>query len=136
LYYNVHFQHKGQTDWNYILYGHYDDIGAEGGYGYCRKLGTDAYGYGILIADQRGHDYADDPYNHNNGGVTRFQTECVSMMHEIGHSLRIVDLDAYGNEVYCDQGGNSYCVMAQMSWDNCDDNPFYCTHHWAQRIFP
>jgi len=32
-------------------------------------------------------------------------------------------------EDYCD---NSHCVMAKVNWDNCDDSPYYCSHHWAQ----
>lgn len=128
-YYNVYFDHTGQAGtWKYVLFGHYDADGHQYA-GWTDQVG----GNKIFIADQANDDYANDWWNHWIGGVTDTQVEKVVLMHEGGHSINICELDGQGQEVYC---SNSFCVMATVNWDNCDDNPYYCTYHWGQRDFP
>jgi len=92
--------------------------------GYAKAPGDD-----LNIADGACDAYANNWWNHNIGGVTEEQVEKVVLMHELGHSINIIDRDVNGNEVYC---SDSHCVMSKVNWDNCDDNPYYCAHHWAQ----
>jgi len=127
-YYNVWFDHRGQAGlWKYVLFGHNSDMA--GVLGWCDQVG----GNRIFIADQACDDYANDWWNYWIGGVRDTQVEKVVLMHEGGHSISIIELDAQGFEFYCT---NSFCVMATVNWDNCDDNPYYCTYHWARRVFP
>ena len=127
-YYNVWFDHIGQAGlWKYVLFGHSSDMA--GVFGWTDQLG----GNRIFIADQTCDDYANDWWNYWIGGVRDTQVEKLVLMHEGGHSIRICELDGQGHEVYC---SNTFCVMATVSWDNCDDNPYYCTYHWSQRRYP
>ena len=107
--------------YRYCIFGCRD---AHGSLGWAYAPGAD-----IFIADQSCDEYADDWWNHWFGGVTHEQVEKVVLMHELGHNINIIDKDTQGNEVYC---SDSHCVMALVNWDNCDDNPYYCDHHWAQ----
>ena len=64
--------------------------------------------------------------------VTEWQMEAVVLMHEIGHSVGVIDRDSKGLEKYC---SDAFCVMATGSFLNCDPSPHYCSHHWSQVDF-
>jgi hypothetical protein len=127
-YYNVYFDHRGQAGaWKYVLFGHHTPLA--GVCGWTDQVG----GNRIFVADQTCDDYAYDWWNRWFGGVTETQVEKLVLMHEGGHSINILEVDAHGDEVYC---SNSFCVMSTVNWDSCDDHPYYCTFHWEQRSFP
>jgi len=95
--------------------------------GYAEAPGDD-----LNIADGACDAYANDWFNHWIGGVTEEQVEKVILMHELGHCINIIDwtwVNGERKEDYCD---NTHCVMAKVNWDNCDDKPYYCSHHWAE----
>jgi PKD repeat protein len=62
--------------------------------------------------------------------VTEWQMETVILMHELGHSIAIIDYDSNYKEDYC---SDLFCVMALASFFSCDPNPKYCSHHWSLR---
>ncbi|UCE36335.1 MAG: PKD domain-containing protein [Thermoplasmata archaeon] len=62
--------------------------------------------------------------------ITEWQAEAVVLMHELGHSINIVDFNPYPVEDYC---SDKSCVMALGNYKNCKSNPGYCSHHWSQR---
>ncbi|UCE73790.1 MAG: hypothetical protein JSV56_12305 [Methanomassiliicoccales archaeon] len=62
--------------------------------------------------------------------ATNWQIEAVVLMHELGHSIEIINLDSNDDEIYCPKG---WCVMAKGSFTNCDNNPKYCSQHWGLR---
>lgn len=122
LYYNVYFDCKGYPGWKYVLFGHYSED-YPNALGWTNQKGGDK----IFIADQKCANWASD------NGVTKDQVVRVAMMHESGHSISIVDT-SWGEEVYCT---NSFCVMAHANLDSMSQSePYYCGHHWSQRVFP
>jgi PKD repeat protein len=62
--------------------------------------------------------------------ITEWQAEAVVLMHELGHSIDIIDYDSNWDEDYC---SDQNCVMALGNYKNCKDDPGYCSHHWSQR---
>jgi len=118
---NNHFDLNYMYGVNYLLVGHYDEVGTTCGWN---------YGEQIFIADQACANYASSygwlGFSHMD--VTR----CV-LMHECGHSIHIYE-GSGGNEQYC---SNTFCVMSQVNIDNCAiDNPWYCQTHWDEADFP
>ncbi|MFX1513984.1 MAG: hypothetical protein ACFFCQ_15500 [Promethearchaeota archaeon] len=121
-YYNKKFDHRGESLWKYILFGH--------------KTASSALGWAypnsdkIFIADAACDDYANWHF-----WVSHVQVEKVVLMHECGHSIGIIDYYSNNNENYCKTAA---CVMAKVSawFGNCNNAPWYCYHHWKQRNFP
>ena len=114
--------------------------------GYCFMPGEDAGNY-IFVAD------ATTDWAAYQMGLKAFATEAVVLMHELGHSIGIIILDAQGREVYCD---DPECVMAVLSDENAGlyftwpcapydgvamrpaSGPYYfawryCPRHWATK---
>jgi len=123
-YIKKYFDHLGKAKWKYCLFGQYYSIKDYLGVTFAKKY--------IFIADQACDNFANNWFNHYIGGVTEVQVEKVVLMHEVGHTVHIGDFED-STEIYC---SNSFCVMAKVNWDNCDDSPYYCAHHWSQRKFP
>ncbi|NWF94644.1 MAG: hypothetical protein HXY34_00705 [Candidatus Thorarchaeota archaeon] len=69
-----------------------------------------------------------------------FLTACrrVTMMHEYGHHIWIVDVNSAFSEIYCP---DMSCTMA-LGYERLLFNPFsctypyYCEHHWSMRRWP
>ncbi|MGB9591896.1 MAG: hypothetical protein ACPL1K_05205, partial [Candidatus Kryptoniota bacterium] len=57
----------------------------------------------------------------------------VVFLHELGHTIGMIDYDEKGNEKYCDDLG---CAMATVTPINilgfAHENINYCEHHWSQ----
>jgi hypothetical protein len=62
--------------------------------------------------------------------ITEWQAEAVVLMHEVGHSIDIINYDSSWDEIYCP---TKWCVMSKGNYENCQDSPAYCSQHWGQR---
>jgi hypothetical protein len=98
-------------NWRYVVFGHY---GFEDFYGYVHPDDTDC----AFLADEY---------------LGTEEKRRTLVMHEFGHTVGIIEFDAYGREYYC---SNWDCCMAKASSLNMILEPCYCGFHWATRKDP
>lgn len=61
--------------------------------------------------------------------VTRGEAEAQVLAHEVSHCINITIRDKKGNEVYCDDLGRPWCIMAKSSYHNAVFNLRICQEH-------
>ena len=119
--------------WKWVLYGLNDGSLDENGkvrdaMGIC-KTSVPAFDGGnyIFIADEKNDDFAQ-----SFGGITEWEVEAVILMHELGHSIGIVDPYKI-NDIYVENYDDDHTsVMAKVRRANCDASPYihYSDEYW------
>ena len=95
------------------------------GYTYVQIVGGDLLaGNYIFIADGTADSWS------QSYGLSLDGAEAAVLMHELGHSIGIAELDSSGYEDYCDDFA---CVMAMLNPANAGntDSWYYCADHWG-----
>jgi len=120
------------SDWKWILFGNLleDDRDTFGQTSTVSGIGGIRAGNYIFIAKENA-----DNYTGETSTIEDFEVEAVILMHEIGHSMGILKVDSYGNEVY-DRDSSS--VMSRLNPISCNaadewgrPNWHYSDEYWA-----